>query len=122
MDSGTFKRRHPSLLSSNGKPFLPGGVVHDRRRHEAVEELIEAMRARARASRSEPGKPPAARRWAHQTFWLALAVLALTALIITLIARSANNSIALKDQPLGAGAVYGWLGFHREACILTVAR
>ena len=109
------ERRHPCLLDPQGNPVLSARVVHDRRRRKVVEDVLEAMRARVREAepsqeRSQPAKPHAPIR---RELWLVMAIIAFAFLMTLLLSRMSHYFWDLGLQPLGAGALYGWMGFHR---------
>jgi len=120
MDERTIDRRQPYLLNPQGSPLLPGRIVHDRRRQKVVEELLDAMRAGARTAGrpAEIQEPAKSQRFGHRGFWLTLAGLIMAFLIVAFIARWAAHSSESREAPLGVGAVYGWMGFHRSSPVM----
>jgi hypothetical protein len=109
------ERRHMSLLNPPGDPLLSARIVHDRRRRKVVEDLMEAMRLRVRDTDPTPkqSKTPNPHAPIRRQFWQLIAIILLAFLMTMLLTRMSYHIPDLRSQPLGAGALYGWMGFHR---------
>ena len=86
-------------------------VLHDRRRKQLVEELLDAMRLQAAESREQSKKQAANRR----LFWLALGIIAFAFIFVALVAEQANHSFEPVNKATNLIALYQWLGFYRVA-------
>lgn len=107
-------RRQPALLGPQGIPLLPFRILHDRRRRQVVEELLDAMRLHGMGVRGAPSGGLKNRTVVHPKFWIALGVLVMVIALVALIARWADYSPDVSNPVLGAGpAIYRWIEFHR---------